>query len=122
MLVTRSRSGWLALAAFVALLTRVLVPAGFMPAGAMAVTICTASGLKTLMLDGDGHPLTPAKAHHDSPCAFSGLGALGPAPVALTPIGLVLLLLALRPLAPIPHAPARPRRLMPPAHAPPLMA
>lgn len=62
-----------------ALLARVLVPAGWMPAEGrgMAITLCSGSGAVAAWVDADGkiQKHDPAKgAMPDHPCAFAGLG------------------------------------------------
>lgn len=68
-----------------ALLTRALVPAGWMPTGkqAFAVTVCTGMDTQTVWIDRDGtiHKSDPSKKPHDGDgkqdCAFAGLGTPG---------------------------------------------
>lgn len=72
-----------------ALMLRVLVPAGWMPAtgadGAMRITLCTGQGLVEAWVGKDGtvHDKAPQKSEPrtDQPCSFAGLGlALDTAP------------------------------------------
>ena len=75
-----------------ALLLRVAIPAGWMPAtghdGLLRITLCTGQGQMEAWVDGDGriHDRKPAKSEPktDHPCAFAGLiaPALDAAPVA----------------------------------------
>jgi hypothetical protein len=63
-----------------ALVVRVLVPAGWMPAqgNGLAITLCSGSGAVAAWVDADGkiRKQDPAKgAMPDHPCAFAGLGA-----------------------------------------------
>ena len=75
----RRPSGLMAFAAALALLARLLVPAGFMPAAnGPALILCTGQGAVAV----DKHlPATPAS--HDGDCAFSAAAAPGTAPDAL---------------------------------------
>ena len=61
-----------------ALLMRVMVPAGWMPAAGngMAITLCTGMGPVAAWIDADGkvHKQGPSDSRSDQPCAFSGLG------------------------------------------------
>jgi hypothetical protein len=87
-----ARQLFLALAAL-AVLMKVLVPPGFMAAPRandlpFALTLCTSQG--PLIVEPGGRlPGSPqdhapgGKAAHDSPCAFAGHGAAGPAPEGL---------------------------------------
>lgn len=74
----------LALVAF-ALLIRLLVPAGWMPAaeGGYAITLCTSQGLTTAWVDEQGriHKGEPGKAGVDHPCLFAGFAAALDAPL-----------------------------------------
>lgn len=72
-----------------ALLLRVMIPAGFMPAAGqgLAIELCTGMGATPAWVDADGkvHKGRPDKGSAaDHPCAFAGFGALIdlPAPVA----------------------------------------
>jgi len=79
-----------------ALLLRVLIPAGWMPAtdanGAIRISICTGMGAETAYIDRDGklHKEAPGGTHHDpQPCGFGALaqGLTGaPAPALLLPL------------------------------------
>lgn len=62
-----------------ALLLRVIVPAGFMPAAGQgfAITLCTGMGAVAAWVDGEGHvhkgkPASGKDVHQ--PCAFAGAG------------------------------------------------
>jgi hypothetical protein len=109
---------WLAAAA---LLVKVLVPTGFMPAvvdGVMVIELCTGEGLKSVAV------ATPTESKHtggnDMPCAFAGLsapmmGAIDPALLALA----ILFMLAAGLHTPqhTPHTATL--RLRPPLRGPP---
>lgn len=63
-----------------ALLLRVLVPAGWMPAATdsgYAITLCSGMGAVSAWVDAEGklHKEKPSKAKTDHPCVFSGFGA-----------------------------------------------
>lgn len=69
----------LSLVAF-ALLLRIAVPAGWMPAAAgsgYAITLCTGMGAISAWVDDEGrvHKEKPADAQSDQPCVFSGFSA-----------------------------------------------
>jgi len=115
----RRLAAWLAAAA---LLVKVLVPTGFMPAvvgGVMVVELCTGAGLKSVAVavpQDDEHGSGTA----DMPCAFAGLAApvLGAADPALLALALVFIIAAAL------HTPQQaPRtaalRLRPPLRGPP---
>ncbi|MCJ8158489.1 hypothetical protein [Sphingomonas sp. LaA6.9] len=78
-----------------ALMLRMLVPAGWMPAtdadGAVRITLCTGQGLVEAWVATDGslHDKAPQKSEPktDQPCSFAGLGAAFDAvpAVAFTP-------------------------------------
>nr|WP_206377020.1 DUF2946 family protein [Sphingomonas sp. G-3-2-10] len=63
-----------------ALLMRVLVPGGWMPAAAadgFAITLCTGTGMETAWIDAEGgiHKDKPSgEAGADQHCAFAGMG------------------------------------------------
>lgn len=109
---------WLAAAA---LLVKVLVPTGFMPAvvdGVMVIELCTGDGLKSVAV------ATPTESKHtggnDMPCAFAGLaapmmGAVDPALLALAI--LFILAAALHTPQQTPHTATL--RLRPPLRGPP---
>ncbi|RHW16795.1 hypothetical protein D1610_13800 [Sphingomonas gilva] len=70
-----------------ALLLRVLIPTGWMPAhgadGATRITLCTGMGLVQAWVDADGtiHDKQPReKSAADQPCAFAGLAMAGDLP------------------------------------------
>ena len=63
-----------------ALLLRILIPAGWMPAAAgsgYAITLCTGMGAVSAWVDSEGkvHKEKPADAKTDHPCVFSGFSA-----------------------------------------------
>lgn len=75
----------------VALLLRVMIPTGWMPAhgadGVTRITLCTGMGAVEAWVDADGtiHDKKPhEKSSADQPCAFSGLAMLGDIPPAAT--------------------------------------
>lgn len=109
-----------ALFAALALLLRVALPAGWMPAAGWTITLCTAAGPATIALDKDGQPVKPAASGH---CAFAGVAPALPAPdlpiAAPLLLALALLLAAVTPTAP--RRAAR-TRLRPPLRAPPFPA
>lgn len=63
-----------------ALLMRVMIPAGWMPAAGSgyAITLCTGTGAVSAWIDKDGnvHKGKPADSKPDQPCAFSGFSAV----------------------------------------------
>lgn len=78
-----------------ALLLRVLIPTGWMPAhaadGSFGITLCTPSGVSHAWVDAEGkiHDKQPhKKSSADQPCAFAGLAMAGDVPMAA--IGLPL--------------------------------
>ena len=113
-----------------ALLMKVLVPAGFMAslnADGIIVQLCTANGVQTMVLTADGQIKSPdapqSDSAMDSPCVFSGHGAplLSGADPVLLAVALAFIMLAgLRPakIAPL----SQPFYLRPPAIGPPLTA
>lgn len=109
---------WLAAAA---LLVKVLVPTGFMPAvvdGVMVVELCTGEGLKSVAVavpSNEGH-----KSSNDMPCAFGGLSApaLGATDPALLALAIVFIIAAALHMPQ--HAPRTALlRLRPPLRGPP---
>ena len=115
------RSRLLPALAALALAVRLLVPAGFMPAGAggLQLTICTSAGMVTLPGRAGHEPAAPAPDKH--PCAFTALAAppLGsdaPAMALPHPLPMIGVAPTLRLVA----APGTPDRLRPPLRAPPL--
>lgn len=63
-----------------ALMLRVLIPAGFMPATGqgVAIMLCTGMGATTVWVDANGDihkQKPPADGQKDQPCAFAGFGA-----------------------------------------------
>jgi hypothetical protein len=75
-----------ALLALLALLVNVVAPPGFMiaPRGAGAdIVICTGHGPKALPDPADKSGHKPAKAGHDSVCAFAGHGLASAPPPAV---------------------------------------
>ena len=116
---------WLAaLALAMALMLRVLVPAGFMPGGdgSLTMKICAEPGTTitlALPLKGGDHRGDPARA--DAPCGFAAMGQalLGSAdPLVLAALAAFILALGLAPVA-LPRVPAWPHR-SPPALGPPI--
>ncbi|MEQ1715029.1 MAG: DUF2946 family protein [Hyphomicrobium sp.] len=75
---------WVAHLLLLALVSRALIPVGYMPdfsaaaKGAFKVVICSAMGAQTIALDEGGKPHLPdqSNGHHEQPCAFSGLAAV----------------------------------------------
>ena len=72
-----------------ALLLRVLIPTGWMPAhaadGSIAITLCTPGGISHAWVDAEGtlHDKQPhQKSGADQPCAFAGLAMTGDVPMA----------------------------------------
>ena len=69
-----NRNGAMRLAAFAflfALLTRALVPAGWMP-GEHALVFCTSAGQVEISVDADGKPVTPQDHHRTADfCPFA---------------------------------------------------
>lgn len=82
-----SQQNWLLAFVLLALVVRMLVPAGWMPSfadGRATITICTGAGMVEAWVDADGkiHKQSPAKTGAgDQPCAFAGLGAAADLPV-----------------------------------------
>lgn len=62
-----------------ALLVRVMIPAGYMPAAGQgfAITLCTGTGTVSAWMDEDGnvHKGKPADSKPDHPCTFAGFSA-----------------------------------------------
>lgn len=60
-----------------ALLVRILVPAGWMPSadGSRTITLCTGMGVQQISIAADGslHDKAPAAPQRDHPCAFAGI-------------------------------------------------
>lgn len=87
---------WVVHVLLLALMLRVIVPAGYMPDfsaasdGMFKVVICTANGMQTVSLDEDGQPVPDQSTGHvDQPCAFSGLAAVAlPTAETFEPISL----------------------------------
>jgi hypothetical protein len=76
--------------AALAILLRVLIPAGWMPAtgDGFAITLCTGSGVMTGWIDKDGSVHKGERDHGgkiDHPCAFAGLGAAFDLPTLVPP-------------------------------------
>ncbi|MBU0555916.1 MAG: hypothetical protein KKD64_06080 [Alphaproteobacteria bacterium] len=76
------------------LLTRLLVPAGFMPAAQSgpAVVLCTGGGMIVGWIDADGtvhEKQDEQKSATDAPCAFAGVGASldGVSPAIMRAVG-----------------------------------
>jgi hypothetical protein len=76
-------------------------------AGGHAVEICTADGLRTVLLDADGQDGTPAPAQHDSCPLCPGAAAPGPAAPAVAAVAIRYAVLVPPPVAGRPPAPAR---------------
>lgn len=127
----RHRRGLVWLVVALALVMKVLVPAGFMPVfgtHGVQIVICSGNGPMTMEMampgQGGGHDGDHgAPARHDAPCAFAGLAApsLGGADIiqlAIALAAIVALGLAFTP--PAPHAP--PAFLRPPLRGPPARA
>jgi hypothetical protein len=87
---------WRRLAGFLALLalvTRALIPAGWMPAvsssaAGLQIVICTQAGQQKLLLDQDGKPV-PTDQHEQAPsdhstCPFAGSSIASPPILTLT--------------------------------------
>ncbi len=126
---TLLRYRWLAVwLAAAAMLVKVLVPTGFMPAvvdGVMVVELCTGEGLKTVAVAlpiSEEHKSGQTSSAHDMPCAFAGLAApvLGPVQPALLAAALAFILLAALHIPQTPRFSA-PARLRPPLRGPPLL-
>jgi hypothetical protein len=91
---------------------RALIPLGYMPdagaasGGVFKVVICTASGNVLVDVDNDGLPVkNQDKVHHDTPCAFSGLGHIGLPVVELPALPQPVLAVASYAFASMPHVP-----------------
>lgn len=107
-----------------ALLMKLVVPAGFMPVadnGRMIISICSGAGPMVLSVPGQsktddsGHP-----GKSEQPCAFTGLSASSLAaadPVVLAAAILFILALGLRPVLVL--MPLAPAYLWPPTTGPP---
>jgi hypothetical protein len=121
-----------ALVVALALVVRVLVPAGFMPMvdrGGISIVLCTGTGPQTvsMAMPGMDHGAEHGPAKHDggkpeAPCAFAGLSApaLGGADPALLLGALLFILLA--GWAPVRRPAVAAPRLRPPLRGPPLPA
>lgn len=94
----RSRSGWrhiLAALAVLALMLKLLVPAGFMPGTSLSqpIMLCPDQGTMPIMAmdqvgDHIGHR-DPAKSHHgdgEHPCPFAGVAAAATVADIVTPV------------------------------------
>ncbi|SOB86400.1 Protein of unknown function [Sphingomonas guangdongensis] len=112
-----------------ALLVKLLVPAGYMVdrgGGHIVITICSGTAPRQMTMDmgGKHHEGSGDRgATADMPCAFAGLAApvLGP----IDPLQLALLIafvLALGVARSVPGAPAPPVHLRPPLRGPPILA
>lgn len=94
----RLATSWLLLAFFT---LRALIPAGYMPDlahlgdGGFKVVLCTADGLRTVILDGEGRPVEPEKRKSGAgdECPFGAtaskafLAAEPTRPIAIPPHG-----------------------------------
>ena len=84
---------WAAWLFAAALLMKLLVPAGFMPAasaGTIAIELCTGSGAQTITIPGEHQDEQGRHGKASSPCIFAGLG--GPSLAAVDPVLLALAL------------------------------
>lgn len=79
---------WAATLIALALLMKLLVPAGFMPtasAGMVTIELCTGAGAQTMTIPGgNDHDKQGGHGKAESPCVFAGLGA--PSLAAADPI------------------------------------
>lgn len=101
---THHREGWRATAALglvvLALLLRILIPSGFMPAQGQgfAITLCTGDGAVAAWVDGDGtvHKGKTSDAQPEHPCTFGGFSAAVHLPelaaASITPLRLAIVL------------------------------
>lgn len=73
---------WVAHLLLLAIVSRALIPIGYMPDfqsadGVFKVVICSGMGAKSVSLDADGNPLPNQQSSHDEqPCAFAGIAAV----------------------------------------------
>ena len=84
---------WAAWLFAAALLMKLLVPAGFMPAssaGTIAIELCTGSGAQTITIPAEHQDEQSGHGKAASPCIFAGLGA--PSLAAADPVLLALAL------------------------------
>lgn len=85
--------GWAAWLFAAALLMKLLVPAGFMPAasaGTITIELCTGAGAQTITIPGEHQDEQGGHGKTGSPCIFAGLGA--PLLAAADPVLLALAL------------------------------
>jgi hypothetical protein len=122
---TGSRDRIALLLVVAALLVRLLIPAGWMPAaaGGFSITVCTGMGENRqvwIAADGSVHDQAPVDARSDQPCIFAGMAAALDVPLA-TALPLVIAVATAAPVA-LHHAVAVGRGLAappPPATGPP---
>lgn len=120
--------GVVALLVAIALLTRILVPAGFMPSaatdGTIAVRVCSGQMAEPAIMK-IALPGIPAKPDHgqqksDMPCPFAGLATAVLAGVDPALLVLALAFVLSRAFRPISACcPTQPSRLRPPLRGPP---
>lgn len=75
--------GWVTQLLLLAVVSRALIPIGYMPdfaaarSGLFKVFICSGMGDKSVALDANGRPLPEQQSgHNDQPCAFAGLAVV----------------------------------------------
>jgi hypothetical protein len=92
----KSGSLWALSLILCALFVRMIIPAGWMPAGDGAdytrISLCTGMGAQDAWLDTSGglHKSDPGKKHQgDSPCVFSGLSSALDVPQSVPPAPLI---------------------------------
>jgi hypothetical protein len=119
----RRLAGWLVA---LALLMKILIPAGFMPSmagGTMTVELCTGQGVQTVEIAIPGQSGLPDEKSHEkaAPCTFSGLSApmLGGVDPILLALAIAFIVATVFRAAPTPLV-ARRTWLTPPLRGPPL--
>lgn len=120
------RQAALLLAALFALLWRVIIPAGFMPAqqdDGWVISLCSGQGVQMVVVDRNGQPIEPEENSGGAQpvCAFASLTApaLPAAPLLL--LAAAIAYIFARSFAPVSQPVRRPvDRLRPPLRAPPL--
>ncbi len=123
-----SHRWWAAALIALALATKLVVPAGYMPVergGTITVMVCTGMGQQRLEIDVPGMPAKPDGASRvaGQPCAFAGLGLdmlPGVDPVLLA--GALAFVLALGFVGVAVVRVDRGRQLWPPMRGPPLIS
>ncbi len=93
-----------------ALLARMLVPAGYMPTtgtdGMIRISVCTGMGAQTAFIGRDGkvHQDAPSGSHHDpQPCGFGALGlGLDDLPVLNLPLPAIVAAVTIVAARPVP--------------------